>query len=160
MPTIPYNRLAAVSYARRWALTRNPIYYDFSEIGGDCTNFASQCIYAGAPVMNFTPTYGWYYISPDERSPSWTGVEYLYSFLVNNNSVGPFGREVPRENVQIGDIVQLGRENGTYYHSLVIVSTFPSIHIAAHSDDYLERPLDAYSYDRVRFIHIDGVRYE
>jgi hypothetical protein len=32
-----YNREATVAYAREWALTRNPAYYDFEEIGGDCT---------------------------------------------------------------------------------------------------------------------------
>ena len=40
-----YDRNAAVAYARKWALGRNPAFYDFSNIGGDCTNFASQCIY-------------------------------------------------------------------------------------------------------------------
>ena len=141
MRIFAYNRLAAVSYARRWALERNPMYYDFDEIGGDCTNFASQCIYAGARVMNYEPTYGWYYISPDDRSPSWTGVEFLYSFLVNNNSFGPFGRPVGQNQVQIGDIIQLGRADGMFYHSLVVSVTFPRILVCAHSDDYLNRPL-------------------
>ena len=160
MRIFAYNRLAAVSYARRWALERNPMYYDFEEIGGDCTNFASQCIYAGARVMNYEPTYGWYYISPDDRSPSWTGVEFLYSFLVNNNSFGPFGRPVGQNQVQIGDIIQLGRADGTFYHSLVVSATFPRILVCAHSDDYLNRPLSSYTYDNIRFIHIDGVRVE
>lgn len=160
MRIFAYNRLAAVSYARRWALERNPMYYDFDEIGGDCTNFASQCIYAGARVMNYEPTYGWYYISPDDRSPSWTGVEFLYSFLVNNNSFGPFGRPVGQNQVQIGDIIQLGRADGTFYHSLVVSATFPRILVCAHSDDYLNRPLSSYTYDNIRFIHIDGVRVE
>ena len=79
---IEYNRRRAISYANRWALSRNPAYYDFSEIGGDCTNFVSQCLYAGSRVMNYTPETGWYYISVNERSPSWTGVEFLYQFLV------------------------------------------------------------------------------
>ena len=57
-----YNRANAVAYAKKWAYGRNPKYYDFSDLGGDCTNFASQCIYAGSGVMNYTPTYGWYYI--------------------------------------------------------------------------------------------------
>ena len=160
MRIFAYNRLAAVSYARRWALERNPMYYDFDEIGGDCTNFASQCIYAGARVMNYEPTYGWYYISPDDRSPNWTGVEFLYSFLVNNNSFGPFGRSVGQNQVQIGDIIQLGRADGTFYHSLVVSATFPRILVCAHSDDYLNRPLSSYTYDNIRFIHIDGVRVE
>ena len=160
MRIFAYNRLAAVNYARRWALERNPMYYDFDEIGGDCTNFASQCIYAGARVMNYEPAFGWYYISLDDRSPSWTGVEFLYSFLVNNNSFGPFGRSVGQNQVQIGDIIQLGRADGTFYHSLVVSATFPRILVCAHSDDYLNRPLSSYTYDNIRFIHIDGVRVE
>ena len=52
---IPYDRRAAIRYAHRWAFGRNPRYYDYENIGGDCTNFASQCLYAGTGVMNFTP---------------------------------------------------------------------------------------------------------
>ena len=47
MKIIDYNRRAAVAYARRWAFARNPKYYNFDKLGGDCTNFASQCIYGG-----------------------------------------------------------------------------------------------------------------
>ena len=50
---IPYDRRAAVAYAHQWAYGRNPDFYDYEEIGGDCTNFASQCLYAGTGVMNF-----------------------------------------------------------------------------------------------------------
>ena len=42
-----YNRRAAVAYAHRWAFRRNPVFYDYEGLGGDCTNFASQCLYAG-----------------------------------------------------------------------------------------------------------------
>ena len=55
-----YDRASAVAYANRWAYFRNPEYYDFSSIGGDCTSFASQCILAGGAPMNFTPDFGWY----------------------------------------------------------------------------------------------------
>lgn len=48
----PYNREAAVKYAVEWAYRRNQEYYDFEQIGGDCTNFVSQCILAGTGVMN------------------------------------------------------------------------------------------------------------
>ena len=54
---LPYNRRAAGASAHKWAYGRNPAFYDFSEIGGDCTNFASQCLYAGTGIMNFTPDY-------------------------------------------------------------------------------------------------------
>lgn len=35
---IPYDRRAAVAYAHQWAYGRNPDFYDYEEIGGDCTN--------------------------------------------------------------------------------------------------------------------------
>lgn len=158
MREIPYNRAAAVAYARRWALSRNPVYYDFEKIGGDCTNFASQCIYAGTRVMNFTPVMGWYYRSSSDRTASWSGVQYLYQFLVNNRSVGPYAHVVSQNEVQPGDIVQFGTHNGGFYHSPVITSVTPTILVSAHTYDALDRPLSAYIYDVVRFLHIDSVR--
>lgn len=158
MQKIPYNREAAVTYARRWALDRNPAYYDFENIGGNCTNFASQCIYAGAGVMNYTPVFGWYYNSVSDRTASWTGVEYLHAFLLNNSSVGPYAHEVSQWEAQPGDIVQLGTASGHFYHSPVITAVAPTILVAANTFDALDRPLSSYSYNNARFIHIDGVR--
>lgn len=159
METLSYDRNAAVQYAKKWAFGRNPAFYDFSRIGGDCTNFASQCIYAGARVMNFTPVFGWYYISANDRTASWTGVEYLYRFLTENEGAGPFAKEVPLDELEIGDIVQLGRETGDFYHSPVVVGfSRGQILIAAHSYDAYDRPLSSYSFDRARGIHILGVR--
>ena len=153
-----YNRQWAVNYARVWAYSRNPRFYDFSDLGGDCTNFASQCIFAGAGVMNYTPEVGWFYIDANDRSPSWTGVEFLYDFLVNNLSVGPYGREVSTDGVLPGDIVQLADFEGDFYHTLVIVATMPQILVAAHSRDVLNKPLEDYNFNAARFIHIEGVR--
>ena len=158
MREISYNRTAAVAYARRWALDRNPAYYDFEKIGGDCTNFTSQCIYAGAGVMNYTPVTGWFYRSSSDRTASWTGVEYLYKFLVNNKSVGPYARVVSQSEVQPGDVVQLGTSQGDFYHSPIITAVTPRILVAAHTYDALDRPLDSYIYEVARFIHIEGVR--
>ena len=155
---VGYDREAAVAYAWEWALSRNPEFYDFTEIGGDCTNFASQCIYAGAGVMNFTPIFGWFYRSPDDRTASWTGVEYLYEFLVSNRSVGPYAREVSWREARPGDVVQLGRADGDFYHTLVITEITPTILVAAHSADSLDRPLYTYRFDVARFLHIEGVR--
>ena len=153
-----YNRQWVVNYARVWAYSRNPRFYDFSDLGGDCTNFASQCIFAGAGVMNYTPEVGWFYIDANDRSPSWTGVEFLYDFLVNNLSVGPYGREASTDEVLPGDIVQLADFEGNFYHTLVIVAEMPQILVAAHSRNVLNKPLEDYNFDSARFIHIEGVR--
>lgn len=159
MKIIPYNRDAAVAYALKWALGRNPAYFDFTGIGGDCTNFVSQCIYAGSGIMNFAPITGWYYVAVDDRSAAWTGVEYLYNFLTTNKLIGPFAHEVNQDEATIGDVIQLGKSDGDFYHTLIITSTEPEILIAAHSDDALNRPLSTYNYDVARFLHIDGVRF-
>lgn len=155
---LPYNNSKAVAYARHWALGRNPAYYDFQAIGGDCTNFASQCLFAGAESMNYTPVTGWYYRSSSDRTASWTNAEYLYEFLVNNRSVGPFAHAVPWNGVQPGDIVQLGNENGSFYHTPVITAVTPVLLVAAHTYDALDVPLSSYTYYTARFLHIDGVR--
>lgn len=153
-----YDREAAVAYARKWALSRNPAFYDFQNVGGDCTNFASQCLYAGAGVMNFTPVMGWFYRTSSDRTASWSGVEYLHRFLVNNAAEGPYAREVPQAEALPGDIVQLGMWDGDFYHSPVITAVSPAILVAAHSNDALDRPLSSYTFDVARFLHIVGVR--
>lgn len=159
MKTFAYDRTAAYEYAKKWAFGRNPAFYDFSRIGGDCTNFASQCIYAGAKTMNYTPTYGWFYKSANDRTPSWTGVEYLYNFLVNNEGAGPFAEEAPLKDLEVGDIVQLGRSTGDFYHSPIVVENRNGrILVAAHSYDTFNKPLSSYSFAQARGIHILGVR--
>ncbi|NLY42408.1 MAG: amidase domain-containing protein [Clostridiaceae bacterium] len=164
MLVVNYNRNKAVEYAHKWALDRNPRYYDFEKIGGDCTNFASQVLYAGSNVMNYTPNTGWYYININNRSPSWTGVDFLYRFLVNNTSAGPFAEEVEIKDIQPGDIIQLSFDSPAIYnHSLVVVKTGivpdeKNILIATHSIDRDNYPLSSYQWQSIRYIHIKGVR--
>lgn len=153
-----YRREAALQYAKQWAMGRNPRYLDFEKLGGDCTNYASQCIYAGSGVMNYTPVMGWYYNSSSDRTPSWTGVAYLYQFLTKNQSVGPYAIETDQAGAEPGDLVQLGNSAG-FYHSPVIVAVQGGrIFVAAHSFDAYMRPLDTYVYEKARFLHIQGVR--
>ena len=156
-----YKRENALEYAKRWALERNPLFTNYTGRGGDCTNFASQVVYAGSCQMNYKADVGWYYISDNQRSAAWTGVEFFYSFITQNTDVGPFGREVFADEVIPGDIIQLADETGDFYHTLVVVgSDDEGFLIASHSDDYYERPLRTYDYSSLRYIHIDGVRYE
>ncbi len=164
MPVLSvYDRAAAVRYAHLWAYGRNPHYYDYENIGGDCTNFASQCIYAGAGVMNYTPTFGWYYIDANRKAPAWTGVEYLRNFLVREKpSAGPAAVEVPMEQIQPGDVVQLSFDGVGWQHSPVVVAArqpknYGEILVAAHSYDADDRPLATYEFAKACFLHIVGV---
>ncbi len=161
---LPYNRTAAVQYAHKWARSRNPDYYDFENIGGDCTNFASQCIFAGSGVMNNTPIYGWYYWSSYSRTASWTGVNYLYDFLVSNKGQGPYAEVTGVRDVLPGDVAQLSFEGGGIFnHSPVVVQVgnpvrVDNIRIAAHTFNADDYPLTNFDWVAVRFIHILGVR--
>ncbi len=160
-----YDRENAVAYAKRWALSRNPLFENYAGIGGDCTNFVSQCLLAGSCVMDENQPFGWYYFSPNDRAPAFTSVEYLYDFLVgsgdfppNDSRSGPFGREVRMRGVRVGDVVQLARD-GDFYHTLIVSGVETNdLRVCAHTDDALDRRLSTYNFDTLRFIHIDGVR--
>ena len=160
----PYDRQAAVDYAHRWAYHRNPDFYSFDELGGDCTNFASQCLYAGAGVMDYTPTFGWYYNSQYSRAPAWTGVPFFYNFLTRKKETpGPVGEEAEPAGLLPGDFAQLRFAPGPFAHNPVIVSVgsppaLDNILVAAHSEDADYRPLSTYPIQGVRFLHIVGVR--
>jgi hypothetical protein len=160
----PYDRAKAVQYAHKWAYARNPAYLDFEKLGGDCTNFASQCIFAGSGIMNYTPVFGWYYINPYNRTASWTGVNYLYNFLVNNKGSGPFAEEVDLSGAEPGDIAQLSfHDSKNFDHSPVIVNVgnppgIDSILVAAHTFDTDFYRLMEFEPAHIRFLHIIGVR--
>ena len=167
--TKPYNRERAVEYAKRWALDRNPLFIDFTGIGGNCTNFVSQAVLAGSCTMNYTPDFGWYYVSKDDRAPAWSGVEYFYDFMTGsplfieqNGGVGPYATEVARDAVELGDVIQYANATGDWYHT-VIVTGFDGdeILISAQSDNALDRPVSSYrNAVRNRYLHIEGVRFE
>jgi hypothetical protein len=159
MVYVKYDRTKAVLYARKWAFSRNPKYLNFDHFGGDCTNFASQCIFAGCNIMNYTPVLGWYYNNGNDKTPSWSGVEFLYNFLTNNNKEGPYAVEIDRSEVEPGDIIQLGTAANHFYHSSVVMKvTDTDIFIAAHTFDSYMRNISSYSYDKIRYIHILGAR--
>lgn len=157
-----YDRAAVVRYAHKWAFGRNPLFYDYENLGGDCTNFASQCIFAGSGVMNFTPTFGWYYIDANEKAPAWTGVPYLWNFLTRTGmSLGPVGVPCDLEDLQPGDLIQLAFQEETYQHSPIVVSvgwpiTPENVLLAAHTYDADNRPLSTYTWQNIRFVHIIG----
>ncbi|MCX4327582.1 MAG: amidase domain-containing protein [Lachnospiraceae bacterium] len=156
----PYNRQFAYAYAAKWAFRRNPLFYNFTGIGGDCTSFVSQCIYAGCCEMNYNKYNGWYYTDVNDRSPSWTSVSFFYDFIVTNKLNGPFGYETNIDGLETGDVVQLRNEMDRYYHTLIVTGFDDNnILVSAHSDDAFNRRLDSYIYAAgARYIHIEGIR--
>ena len=157
-----YDRQEVIQYARKWALARNPKYYNFDQVGGDCTSFASQCIYAGAKTMNYKKDTGWYYINGNNKSPSWSGVQYLYQFLINNKEIGPQAIEINQKEIEVGDLAQLSFNGKGFAHTLVIVKienkfTLNGIKIASHTFNSLDKPISEYHFQKIRWIHIQKI---
>ena len=162
MKTKQYNRTKAVEYAKKWAYKRNPRYYNFDNIGGDCTSFVSQCIYAGCNIMNYKKHIGWYYNSINDRTASWSGVEFLYDFLIKNRGIGPRAEKTTIEYMKIGDIIQLKfNGNPRFSHSLVIVDkrgeNMNNIYVATHTEDSYYRKLSSYTFQKIRYLHINNI---
>lgn len=154
----PLDKAAAIGYAKKWAMLRNPMYYDFENAGGDCTSFISQCVRAGGAVMNYTKDVGWYYNSPYDRSAPWSSVYYFHKFITTNAGVGPYGEEAPIDNAAPGDIIQLG-DGEKFYHSLFVTGLRRGVPlVCAHTDNALDRSLNSYRYETARCIKILGVR--
>ena len=88
-------------------------------------------------------------------------MEFFYNCIVSNAGVGPFGEETVADTLEIGDVIQLGREGEGYYHSLLVVGfEGEEILVATQTDDAFRRPLSSYNYDFARYIKILGVRLE
>lgn len=149
-----YNRKLAVEYAQKWALHRNPEYYDFEDLGGDCTNFVSQCLLAGGIEFSYQD-YGWYYHTANSKSPSWTGVDEIFSFAINNTDfTGPKFDLITLGELEVGDIIQLYTDK-LWTHTLIVSKfgldkTMSNIYVCAHSQDSLDRVLSSYVFQKIR----------
>lgn len=76
---------------------------------------------------------------------------------------GPYGVKVEADKMQIGDIAQLSFDGATYGHTLVIVDAIEKdnldkIFVATHTFDSYYRKISSYSFKKIRFVHINGVR--
>lgn len=114
-----YDNLSAVEYAKKYALTPNLNYHFIDPnndgIGDDCTNFISQCLYAGACPMVYSPI-PWFYKSLTSKpyytaSLSWSVAHSLYWFLKTNeekHGYGPKGSEIKDLSLlTLGDLIFL-----------------------------------------------------
>lgn len=156
-----YNRKNAIEYALNWWNKRNPKFFNFDNLGGDCTNFISQCLFYGGIPMNNINKLGWYYSSLSNRSYSWTGVEEFFTFCINNKSPsGPKAKVVPISLVEVGDIVQLQQlKRDRFHHNMIITqidgeANLENIKICCHTNDAKNKPLKDYYYNKIRFLKI------
>lgn len=133
----------AVKYATNHVHSPNSNYADFTNIGGDCTNFVSQALYAGGIKQvsgSNLGQNGWFYNTSSQRSATWTGAHEFGNFW--RSRVGVISKRYKSEIIQFaspGDVIQY-KEYGTglRYHSVMVTSKLSNdILIAQRTDNYL-----------------------
>jgi len=151
-----YNRLLAVQYAAMWWSSYNPMFRAFPD---DCTNFVSQCLWAGGMPMEVTARRdtGWWYLGPaDQWSLSWAVAHSLRWYLEVSGRAER--RETARE-LELGDVISYDwNRDFTWTHSTIVVGFDPAGEplVAAHSlpswgRSWRYRDSPAYT-DRVQYL--------
>lgn len=116
-----YSKNNAALYAGRYGANPNYSQYIYFGIaqGGDCTNFASQCIRAGG----LSDTNGWYYNNSSSYSASWVNVELLRNYLMNNGLARGFYQSVPNYPSTAGGVrgTLIQFSNGSSWHHSAIM---------------------------------------
>src|SRR5262245_44617292 len=144
-----YNRIAAVNYAQKWALSRNPQFPNYSAAaggGGDCSNFISQCLNAGGwPMIDGwnRDKYAWW-AEKDKTSRTWSSASWFGGYISNCGIAQP----CERNDLVIGDIATIVYQNEHIDHAMMItevryLKSGPAFLYCGHSTDRLNYPLAA-----------------
>ena len=170
-----YNTEEAVKYAHEWVGERNytGAYLAYDDFGGNCQNFASQCLYAGGLDMDVkgysASQWKFYsktlneYQSASGRSYSWTGVVPFFDYCEANTGKGLVTHtDWGTAYTEVGDIIQVGAMH-QWRHSLFVTDVIyddngyaQQIIVASNTADRINYPLSAYIYTAPRLIHIVG----
>lgn len=167
--SIHYNRQLAVNYANEWWNKANPAYEHYDV---DCTNFVSQCLFAGGAPMNYTGRResGWWYEGYEhgrERwSFSWAVANSLQLYLQSSRSGLRAETVDSARKLAIADIISYDWDGDTQnQHSAIVTGFDPSGEplVNAHTNDSRARYWDykdSYAWSertRYTFLHIPDV---
>lgn len=116
-----YDRERAVAYAMKWWDRHNP---DFPVFSVDCTNYVSQCLFAGGGKMRGQPNrdIGWW-STKTNWSYSWSVAHSLYWYL-RSSTEGLQGELVQDvKELYEGDVICYDFEgNNRFDHTTIVVS--------------------------------------
>ena len=60
--------------------------------------------------------------------------------------------------MQLGDFIQLSFSGNVFAHTLLVTKIVgDDIYVTTHTFDNLNKPLDSYFYENIRFVHIEKV---
>lgn len=133
-----YAKANACSYALQWALSRNPLFNDYSNSGGDCANFTSQCLNAGG--MTYTNTW-----APDLYQ--FINVNGQRDMLINTGrAVGYYQAipEYPSGKDASGTVFHI-TDGASWYHAMIITQDlgtgYSGLRCSGHTRDTLNEPM-------------------
>ncbi|EXX87865.1 hypothetical protein BG53_13370 [Paenibacillus darwinianus] len=126
-PGIPYRRDLAAAYADRWWNQPNSAYETFDV---NCTNYVSQCLFAGHAPMNYTGrrASGWWYKGrvggQESWSYSWAVADALQRYLSTPRSGGMRATPVDAPwQLKLGDVICYDWEgDGRYGHNTIVTA--------------------------------------
>lgn len=135
-----YNPTNAVAYAAKWWNSYNPSYPNFGSTSEDCSNFVSQCLYAGGIPMDSQ----WYSLSTTSYSLAWIRVVNLHTYLTSTGKASSSEFNLYDSNSGInylpyaakaGSLMQLKRLGSSNYSHTVIINRIYNgdIKYAGHS---------------------------
>lgn len=157
-----YDRVAAVNYAKQYAMNANPEYIIFG--GTDCTNFTSQSLYAGGvpQVLGWYRSEDvWFYscsvFGQTRATASWTWskASMLYNYLLTHASATQYWVNQYPEGVNPGlwpgDVIfaDWDAADGTHHpdtiidHAMFVTGrdTQGNLYISQHSPSRRDQPL-------------------
>lgn len=115
-----YDREVAATYARKYAKTPNKDYpfYGKPDYKGDCTNFTSQCLYAGGIVTDNVGKYQWY-----KLNSAWRGANKFYEYWNNNKGSGSTkGLKASKstfKDIRLADLIEKKPKNAVT-HTVIV----------------------------------------
>lgn len=167
---IRYRRDLAAAYADRWWNEGNPAYELFEV---NCTNYVSQCIFAGNAPMNYTGKRGngWWYKGRNGGQEWWS-----YSWAVSNSltqylsaarksGLRAFETETAGE-LQLGDVITYDwNGDGRFEHSTIVTAFDSAGQPLVNANTVASRHRfwdyrDSYAWTkatRYRFFHIEDL---
>lgn len=157
-----YNRTEAVEYALRHGKRPNPRYHYFpiyGQIGGDCTNFVSQCLHAGGIPKVRNSHAPWWYEDQYHWSIAWVHAHSLYWCLKireRKQLNGPRGIEVENlEQLELGDLIFYENIKGGIDHVAIITAFYDGLPIITqHSPELINIPYIKTNKGKMHFMKI------
>lgn len=159
-PENPLNGSSIQSYAKTWANSYNTAEYVTQ--GSDCTNFASQCLYAGGLAKTYQTsdktadgyvdtTSRWFYFNDSSSSKysastSWVRVVDLYSYLSPNYAVFETSDgDTMSRYLNKGFLLQGKHLIGSYSHSVIVTKNSNNeLCYCGHSSPRLDEPISTF----------------